>query len=163
MNFVRALAVLLTSCVAVVLALGGRAAADGGGAPANAATAAAPAVVDGPSIQRALDARPGETVYVPTGTYEVSAAIRITHDDAGLVGPGRIVQTNPDAPVVLVERAAGVRLRDVTLTRPAGQDANASALVADGCADLTVDGVRVLDNRAPAGAIRLERCDGARV
>lgn len=129
---------------------------------AGRAAAADVAVGDGASIQAAVDARPGEVVYVPAGTYHVDAPIRLTTDNAGLVGPGRIVQADPDAPVVLI-KAAGVQLRDLSLTRPADRPANESAVIAVDCLDLTIDNVQVLDNRAPAGAISLTGCGNVRV
>ena len=153
---------LLLASLAAALPPAGRAAAAADPAVA-VAVAVAVTVTDGPSIQAAVDARPGEVVHVPAGTYRVDAPVRLTTADSGLVGPGRIVQADPDAPVVVI-RAPGVQLRGLTLTRPAGgRPASRPAVVADGCLDLTIDDVRVLDNRAPAGAITVTGGGNVRV
>jgi hypothetical protein len=60
------------------------------------------------SIQEALTANPGRMIYVPSGEYRISDRIHIRSDHAGLYGPGRIVQLNPEAPIVEIEDAAGV-------------------------------------------------------
>lgn len=69
------------------------------------------------SIQQALDANPGQMIYVPPGDYKISQKVRLTHDCSGLSGPGRIIQTNADLPMIEIERATGIRLRDLTLSR----------------------------------------------
>ena len=62
-------------------------------------------ITDGPSIQQALNSSPGKTVVLPPGDYTISQPIQISTSNAGLVGPGRIVQTNPQEPAVVVSRA----------------------------------------------------------
>ncbi|NQT12764.1 MAG: hypothetical protein HQ582_08445, partial [Planctomycetes bacterium] len=52
------------------------------------------------SIQEALDANPGKMIYVPAGDYEITESIRIHADNSGLWGPGRIIQANPEVPIV---------------------------------------------------------------
>jgi len=59
------------------------------------------------SIQEALDANPGQMIYVPPGDYEISQKIRLTHDRSGLFGLGRIIQTNPDLPINLFHPGTG--------------------------------------------------------
>src|SRR5262249_6944920 len=85
---------------------------------AAAAFAQSPSAAEYDSIQAAVDANPGKMVFVPAGDYPISRRITITSNDSGLYGPGCIVQTNPEQPIVRVENARGVRLRDLTLTRP---------------------------------------------
>ena len=108
------------------------------------------AITDGASIQTALDSHPGQIIFVPPGDYEISAPIVISHDNSGLVGPGRIVQTNPAAVIVIASRAAGVQIRDLTLTRPPDTDGKISGLVVNSCPNVVIDNVQVLDNRAPS-------------
>jgi hypothetical protein len=120
-------------------------------------------ITDGASIQAALDSHPGQIIYVPAGDYEISKPITISHDGSGLAGPGRIIQTNPDASALTVSNAVGVQLRDFTLTRPAGTDGANSGLVANSCRNLVIDNVQVLDNRAATGAIRLDQCVNGRI
>ncbi|QOV92411.1 hypothetical protein IPV69_11945 [Humisphaera borealis] len=120
-------------------------------------------ITDAASIQKAIDARPGEIIDVPAGTYEIDTPIVITSDGSGLSGSGRIVQTNPKAPILRISNAKDVRIRDLTLTRSPDRPGSTSALMAGGCDNLSIEGVRVLDNRAPAGAINLDRCIGPRV
>src|SRR5438874_519174 len=71
-----------------------------------------------PSIHEAIRANPGRVLYVPSGDYPISEPLSFSTDGSGLVGPGRIVQTDPKRAIIRVEKAAGVRLRDLTLTRP---------------------------------------------
>lgn len=115
-------------------------------------------ITDAASIQRALDDHPGQLIYVPAGQYEISQPIVIKRDDSGLIGPGRIVQTNPNVAIVIVSHADGVQLRDLTLTRASDQPTTVSGLVANSCTNLTLDNLQVLDNRAAASAINLDRC-----
>ena len=69
-----------------------------------------------PTIQEAIDKNPGKSIYVPAGEYHLTEALRILTDDAGLWGPGRIELKNPDQPIIRIEHARGVQLRDLTLT-----------------------------------------------
>lgn len=117
-----------------------------------------------PSIQAAVDANPGRVIYVPSGDYEIAETIRLAHDRSGLCGPGRIIQTNPDAPIIDVVRAAAVEIRGLTLTRPEGRmEASASAVDASGCRDIAIDNLRVLDNHSSRAAIALHGCHGGQV
>jgi hypothetical protein len=120
-------------------------------------------ITDGASIQRAIDRHPGEIIYLPAGDYEISQPITISHDGSGLAGPGRIIQTNPDASALAVSNGVGVQLRDFTLTRPAGIEGNAPALSVSACRSIVIDGVQILDNRSPDAAFLLEHCANGRV
>lgn len=116
------------------------------------------------SIQAAIDANPGRMVYVPSGDYLIAQAIRIARNGSGLSGPGRIVQTNPEQPIIAVERAEDVQVRDLTLTRAVGkQDTSQEGILAVGCANLTVDNVQVLDNRSRSSAIVLSECHSSQI
>lgn len=117
-----------------------------------------------PSIQAALDANPGRMIFVPAGDYTISQKIALRRDRAGLFGPGRIIQTNPDSPIIVIENATGVEIRDLTLTRPEGKMETASeAVVAIKCRDLVIDNVRALDNRTRAGVLTLRECKASRI
>lgn len=110
-----------------------------------------------PSIHEAIHANPGRVLHVPPGDYSISQPLILTTDGSGLVGPGRIVQTDPKRPILRVEKAAGIRVRDLTLTRPADKaETEAEAILAIGCRDLDLDGIRVVDNwsRAPTILVR---------
>ena len=103
-------------------------------------------------------------IYVPAGDYTISGKIRIRADDSGLFGPGRIIQTTPAQPIIEIERAAGVRIRDLTLSRPAGTwDGGNEAVLAIQCKDLVLADLQVLENRTPSAAISLRECVGAQV
>lgn len=116
------------------------------------------------SIQEALDANPGRMVYVPAGDYEITESIRVRGDNSGLWGPGRIIQANPEVPIVRIEGASGVRLRDLTLTRPEGKmDTRAEGVLVSECRDVVLDNLQVLDNRTRSGAIALRQCEGGRI
>jgi hypothetical protein len=122
-----------------------------------------PAVGDG-SIQETLDANPGQMIYVPPGDFEISQKLRLIHDRSGLFGPGRIIQTNPDVPIIEIERATGVRLRDLTLSRADGRmQTSAEGILARECRDLVIEDVQVLDNRTSSAAIVLRQCRTSQV
>jgi len=123
-----------------------------------------PSVQDYESIQAAIDANAGQVVFVPPGDYEISEKIRIRTDNSGLWGPGRIVQTNPEQPILEIEGASGVRIRDVTLTRSEGRkETRFEGVIALQCKDLVLESLRVVDNRTRSGAIVLRECEAAEV
>lgn len=124
----------------------------------------AQSVADYPSIQAALDANPGRVVFLPAGDYEIVKKVVINKSGSGLYGPGRIIQTASDQPILTVENAADVQLRDLTLTRAEGKmESRSEGLFLHRAHDAALDNVRVLDNRSPAGAISLRECRGAQV
>ena len=61
------------------------------------------------SIQEALDRNPHRMIFVAAGDHAIAGAIRITSANAGLWGPGRIIQTEPQTAtgVSLLPQAAG--------------------------------------------------------
>ena len=129
-----------------------------GGMPADLSVSAYP------SIQAALDANPGRMIFVPAGDYPITEKIRIHGENAGLFGPGRIIQSNPDQPIVEIKHAAAAQVRDLTLTRAEGKmDARREGLLAVDCGDLVIDNVRVIDNHSPAAAISIRQCKGGRI
>jgi hypothetical protein len=116
------------------------------------------------TIQEAVRANPGRWIYVPPGDYEISDTIRIDTDRSGLFGPGRIIQTNPERAIVRVERAAGVQLRDLTLTRPAGKtETMLEAVQAIDCRDLVLENLQVLDNQTRTAAVELRGCAAGQI
>ncbi|MBI5684475.1 MAG: right-handed parallel beta-helix repeat-containing protein [Verrucomicrobia bacterium] len=116
------------------------------------------------SIQEALDANPGRMVYVPAGDYTISEKIRIRGDNSGLFGPGRIIQTNTNSPIIQIEGAEGVQLRELTLTRAEGKmDTGSEAVVATKCRNLVMENLRVLDNRTRSAAIAVRECTGSQI
>lgn len=115
-------------------------------------------------LQAALDAQPGKVLTLPAGDYPISRKLVLRGDGAGLVGPGRIIQENPDEPILEIDGLKDVLLRDITLTRAAGKTvARKSGLLAIRCSYLRVDQVRILDNQSPTGALALRECRFARV
>ena len=116
------------------------------------------------TIQAALDANRGRMVYVPAGDYEISEKLRIHGDGSGLFGPGRIIQTHSEQPVVEIEDSNNVQIRDLTLTRIEGNlDTDKEGILAIRCRDLVIENVRVIDNRTRSGAITLRECVGSRI
>jgi hypothetical protein len=123
-----------------------------------------PSVAGYQSIQEALKSNPGQMIYVPAGDYTISEKLRIRSDNAGLFGPGRIIQTNPEQPIIEIEGASGVQLRDLTLTRVEGKmDTTKEALIAIQCRELVLENLRVLDNRTGSGAVALRECNGGQI
>jgi hypothetical protein len=117
-----------------------------------------------PSIQAALDANPNCILTVPPGDYPIDGKIRIRGDRSGLVGPGRIIQENPDQPILEIEKATATEIRDLTLTRREGKtETDKEAIIAIQCRDLVVENVRVIENQSRAAAITLRECRDARV
>ncbi|NLX96204.1 MAG: hypothetical protein GXY83_08505 [Rhodopirellula sp.] len=128
------------------------------------ADAAGLSVANHASIQEALDAHPDRMIFVPPGDYTITGKIRIRGSRAGLFGPARIIQENPDQPIIEIEDATGAEIRDLTLTRPEGRMETAcEGILAIRCRDLVIDNVRVLDNRTRSGAIALRSCRAARI
>lgn len=117
-----------------------------------------------PSIQAAIDANPGCIIDVPSGDYVISQKIYINKRGGGLTGFGRIIQTNPDAPILEVEHATGVVIRDLTLTRPEGkQDTRKEGLLVSDCRDTSIDHVKVLANRTLASSVAVRSCEGTQI
>jgi hypothetical protein len=123
-----------------------------------------PAVIAPASIQSTLDANPNRLVFLPGGDYVITEKIRIRGERSGLFGPGRIVQQNPDQPIIEIENATAAEIRDLTLTRAEGKmETSTEGIVAIKCRDLVIDNVRVLDNRTRSGVIALRECKDARI
>ncbi|MEI8381844.1 MAG: hypothetical protein WCJ09_17075 [Planctomycetota bacterium] len=121
-------------------------------------------VADYPSIQAALDANPGQMVYVPSGDHLIQEKIRLRTDRSGLSGPGRIIQQNSEQPIVEIEKGSGIEIRDLTLTRSEGKlETSNEGILAMNCLDLVIENVRVIDNRTRSAAISLRDCRGARI
>lgn len=116
------------------------------------------------TIQAALDAHPGQMLFVPGGDHILTNTIVIRHSGSGLYGFGRLVQKRSDSAVIAIQSAKDVRLRDLTLTRAPGQEAASQpAIDASDCERLSISGLRVLDNCAPNGAISLQHCTNSDV
>lgn len=134
------------------------------GAQGSGPGPAEPSVRAYPSIQEAIRANPGRLVYVPPGDYEVADTIRIDADRTGLFGPGRVIQTNPERAIVRIERASGVQLRDLTLTRAEGKrETMAEAVQAIDCRELVLENLQVLDTHTRAAAVELRGCAASQV
>lgn len=125
---------------------------------------------DGPSvrsyatIQEAIDRNPGQVLRVPPGDYPIDRPIVLNRDGNGLIGSGRIIQTDPAQPVIRVENASGVRLRDLTLTRPEGKrETEEPAVRVQNCRDALLDSLSILDNWTRGGAIELFECRSTQV
>ncbi len=121
-------------------------------------------IADYPTIQAALDANPGRVLYVPSGDHLITEKIRIYHSDSGLDGPGRIVQTQFDQPIIEIERANRVLLRDLTLTRSEQSfETRNEGILAIKSADLYCQRVKVINNQTHSAAVALRECDGASI
>lgn len=129
-----------------------------------AAQQAEPKVTSYRSIQEAIDANPGRMIHVPAGDYEITEKLRLRTDNSGLYGPGRIIQANANVPIIEIEQAIGVRVRDLTLTRSEGKmDTDADGIIAIKCQRLRIYDVQVLDNRTASAAITLRECRDSEV
>ena len=123
-----------------------------------------PSVVGWDSLQSAIDAQPGQVLYVPSGDYVITGKLQLRTDRSGLFGPGRIIQENPDQPIIEIENASGVEIRGLTLTRPENrQETGNEGVLAIKCRDLVIENVRVIDNHTRSAAIALRDCCAARI
>lgn len=116
------------------------------------------------SIQAALEANPNKMVFVPAGDHVITEKIRIRGDRSGLYGPGRIIQQNPQQPIIEIENAGGAEIRDLTLTRLEGKmETEKEGIIAQNCRDLVIENVRVIENRTNSGAILVTDSRGTRI
>jgi hypothetical protein len=75
-----------------------------------------------------------------------------------------LIQTDTNAPVLHIRHARGVRVRDLNLSRAAGRTvARASAIRAEHCADLVLEGLTISHNQSAAASISLESCTNSEV
>jgi hypothetical protein len=119
---------------------------------------------DYPTLHDAIEANPGGTIVVPNGDHPISESLRIRHSGTVLCGFGRIVQTNSDAAIVVVEGAQNVVVRDVTLARPDDAvDTHAAGLLAQDSDFVRIENVRILDNHSNSAAIRLRSSSYGRI
>lgn len=131
---------------------------------ASALHAQQPSAADYKSVQEAIDANPGKMIFVPAGDYVVDKKVRIGEKGGGLWGPGRIIQTNVNQPILEVEHAKGAEVRDLTLTRAEGKyNTTKEGLIVQDCRDVVVENIKVINNRSQATTLSLRECQGARV
>ncbi|MFO0426817.1 MAG: right-handed parallel beta-helix repeat-containing protein [Planctomyces sp.] len=132
--------------------------------PVKSSIGTGPSVADYPSIQAAIDANPATVLHVPSGEYRITEKIRIRGNGGGLQGPGVIIQTNAEHPIVEIEAASDVLLRDIHLTRPAESATTGfEGILAIDCRDLVIENVRITDNRTRSASIRLHRTQNCRI
>jgi len=116
------------------------------------------------SIQAALDANPERMIFVPAGDYLISTKIRIRGERSGLFGPGRVIQQDPNQPIIEIENSRCAEIRDLTLTRSAdAMETMNEGILAMKCDDLVIENVKVLDNRTRSASIAFRECKGARI
>jgi hypothetical protein len=114
---------------------------------------------DGASIQRAIDAHPGQLVFLPAGDYVIDEAVRFTTSGSGLWGPGRIIQSNAGANIVEMENVDRVQLRDLTLTRAEGKkETRRPGVRIVRCNDVKISNVQILDNWGDLASIFAAYC-----
>lgn len=119
---------------------------------------------DYPTIQAAIDANPGREIHIPAGEHTIEATIRITGEGTSLVGSGRIVMTDPARHILEVEHARQIRIEGLTFTRPEGRmDTLKEGLLISDVHDITIERVKVVDNRTRSGSIRLSQVWNARI
>lgn len=90
----------------------------------------------------------------------LEAPYRITEDDVVLQGTHALIQTDPAAPVLVIEGAKRVRIEGLTITRAEGvQEATAPGILIIDCEEIVLDSVRVRNCKArdPAIEIRSSR------
>ncbi len=111
------------------------------------------------SIQAAIDANPGEMIFVANGRHEIDKSLMITTANAGLYGPGTIVQKNVNECLLRIMQTEGVRIEGLTFTRPEGAtDTTQEGVFIRESSNVTLDGIRIIDNRGPGGSISAYKC-----
>ncbi len=114
---------------------------------------------DYPSLQAAIDANPGRTVYVPNGDHLLTETVMIKTSGTGLCGPGRLVMTDASKDIINVREANDVTIRDIKLFRERGKhDGGRNGIFAAWCEGLTVDGVSVMNNCGENAGLKIEHC-----
>lgn len=109
-----------------------------------------------------IEASTGKVITLPDGEYSIDKPIFLTVDNTILYGRATIVQTNPDADIIRVENAKGVRIEGLTLTRAAGKEnSTASAVRAEGCTRLELANLHIHDNWSQQGTIYLIKCESS--
>lgn len=117
-------------------------------------------VSDYPSIQEAVNANPGQRLYVPAGTHTVTGAIHLVTDGSGFYGPGRIEQSADETSIITVEHASDVLIEGVTLSRVGAPElVKASGLFVHESARVTIRGVQVVDNHSRDASIEIRNSD----
>lgn len=113
-------------------------------------------------VRALIAANAGKSFAVPDGIHRIHEPIFITADNTVLHGHATIVQTNPDADIIRVENAKGVRIAGLTLTRQEGkQDSTASGVRAENCVRLSLSGVHIHNNCSQQGTIYLIKCESS--
>lgn len=114
---------------------------------------------DYPSLQAAIDANPGRTIYVPNGDHLLTTTVMITTTGTGLCGPGRLVMTDASKDIINVREANDVTIRDIKLFRERGKhDDGRNGIFAAWCEGLTIDGVSVTNNCGENAGLKIEHC-----
>jgi hypothetical protein len=114
---------------------------------------------DYPSLQAAIDANPGRTIYVPNGDYQLTETVMIKTSGTGLSGPGRLIMTDASKDIINVRKANDVTIRDIKLYRERGKhDGGRNGIFAVGCDGLIIDGVSVFNNCGENAGLKIEHC-----
>jgi hypothetical protein len=104
----------------------------------------------------------GSVIALPDGEYRISEPILVTSDNTVIHGRARIVQSSPDADIIRVENATGVRIEGLTLTRETGkEESTGSGLRAENCTRLELANLRIHNNWSQQGTIYLIHCESA--
>ena len=116
------------------------------------------------TLQAAIDANPGREIFVPAGDHLIDSTVRISTHGTALVGPGRILMTDPSKHILEVEHANGVRIEGLTLSRPEGKmDTTREGLLVADARDVVIERVKIIDNRTRSGAIRFSEVTRGRI
>jgi hypothetical protein len=102
-----------------------------------------------PTLQAAIDANPGRQIRLPAGEFRIDRALVISSDSTELIGPARIVQTNPKEALIRVRGARAVRISDVSFSRAEGmQEAEQHGVMVNDSQDVRLLALRVTDNHS---------------
>ena len=117
-----------------------------------------------PSLQAAIDANPGQMIYVPQGEYVLEQPLQIVKDGTGLYGFGEIVQPSTDAAILRVAGANDVRIQSLTFRRTGCKPLDRGVGISvEGCDRVVLDGVRLRDHEVQGSAIMIRRSSNCTV
>lgn len=116
------------------------------------------------SIQQAIDLNPNRMIYVPSGEFIISKALKISTNGSGLYGFGTIKQENPDEHILIVENAKYVRIQDIKLCRSRIEfDKKPHAIYALSSDNLFIKDIVIENNRSTIASVFLYRSNYCRI
>lgn len=124
---------------------------------ANLVKQPGPSAADYSSIQSAIDANPGQMIFVPQGEHYLDSPLNISSSGCGLYGYGVIIQRKRGASILTIANAQDVRIESLTFKRNLEQGtAPANGIVVRESRSVVLDRIRIRDNKSQGNAIMID-------